>query len=87
MFDLKWYKKILRITTAANTSVPLKTVEISQQVFNAKTYGGNTKFKSEFNENTIDLAYYFETYLMYFDLEFKEQFNSKVANKHYGNWC
>ncbi len=83
MFDLKWYKKMLQIVDRATTTPPLVGVEISQHIGDMKIRRENTKFKSEFDKNTIDLAYYLETYLQYFGLEFKEQYNSKVCNKHY----
>lgn len=87
MFDLKFYKKLLKIVSAAITPVPLVMMDTHHFRSTGELPKTHTQFNREFGEDIINLSFYFEQYLRYFNLEFKEQFNSKLSNKHYSNWC
>lgn len=86
MFDLKWYNKLLRLVAAAITPVTLIAMSTAQCKSDTSYRKEKARYNEEVDENIINYSFYFEDYLNYFNLEFKNILNPKVTNKQIGCW-
>jgi len=86
MFDLNWYYLLLKIVSTVTTPVSLTIIDTHRFRSESQLPKKNTNFNKDYEENTILLSAYIQVYLQYFNMEFKDQFGTKLANKHYGNW-
>ena len=87
MFDIVWYKNLLTLAAKAVMPVVLTPMSTAQRRSDT-SFQKKIHIKSyyELDDNLIDFAEYFESYLSYFNLEFKNDFNEKITNKQIGRW-
>lgn len=77
MFDLNWYKQVLYLVLEGTKSAKFCPMTIAQ--FKSHKYDE----KADNYYDVGNISKYLKEYLIYFNLEFKEQFYTKICNNNH----